>query len=239
MLVVPATIGDCDWLEPGKCMVRQPFVRALKHPLQFVPMVIYKRRWSMRQLVKVPVLDAPAANTTSSRTPRAAVMLMWAGGRYRVQCTPLRTAISLETPSLPLPQLAWAHAHETLLWASKGKGARHTFNYHPVNGRDPSSQLSSVWSIPAVPGREKLHGYHPTQKPLRLLRRAVLACTLEGDLVFDPFCWSGTTGVAAKELGRFFVGAESERSFAELAGRRIKAAVRREVLRGLVGAGDC
>jgi site-specific DNA-methyltransferase (adenine-specific) len=78
--------------------------------------------------------------------------------------------------------------------------------------------------------REKSHGRHPTQKPLRLLRRAVVASTAEGDLLFDPFCGSGTTGVAAKELGRFFVGAERERGFAELAGRRIGAAVWGEVL---------
>jgi len=69
-------------------------------------------------------------------------------------------------------------------------------------------------------------GYHPTQKPLRLVRRALVASTHEGDLVFDPFCGSGTTGVAAKELGRFFVGAEMEEEYCELAGRRIGAAVR-------------
>jgi site-specific DNA-methyltransferase (adenine-specific) len=119
-----------------------------------------------------------------------------------------------------------AHAHETLLWASKGKGARHTFNYNLINSPDPTSQVSSVWRIPAVPMREKSHGRHPTQKPLRLLRRAILASTAECALVFDPFCGSGTTGVAAKELGRFFVGAETEREYAELAGRRIGAAKR-------------
>ena len=81
-----------------------------------------------------------------------------------------------------------------------------------------------------MPAKEKSHGYHPTQKPLRLLRRAVLASTREGDLVFDPFSGSGTTGVAAKEQGRFFVGAEAEREYAELAGRRIGAAKRGIVL---------
>jgi DNA modification methylase len=53
----------------------------------------------------------------------------------------------------------------------------------------------------------------------------------EGDLVFDPFCGSGSSGVAAKELGRFFVGAEKEEEYAELAARRIEAAVRGKVLR--------
>jgi site-specific DNA-methyltransferase (adenine-specific) len=121
---------------------------------------------------------------------------------------------------------AFTHAHETLLWASKGRGAKHTFNYDLINSPDPGSQLSSVWRIPSVPGREKLHGYHPTQKPLRLVRRAILASSREGDLVFDPFCGSGTTGVAAKELGRYFVGTELDREYAELAARRIGATER-------------
>ena len=63
------------------------------------------------------------------------------------------------------------------------------------------------------------------------MRRTPLASTQEGDLVFDPFCVSGTTADAAKESGRFFVGAELEREFAELASRRIKAATRGSVLR--------
>jgi site-specific DNA-methyltransferase (adenine-specific) len=123
-----------------------------------------------------------------------------------------------------LSQLAWAHAHETLIWASKGRA--HTFNYDLINGPDPGAQVSSVWRIQTVPKREKLHGFHPTQKPLNLVRRALLASTQEGDLVFDPFCGSGTTAVAAKELDRSFVGAELEREFCELASRRIKAASR-------------
>ena len=84
-----------------------------------------------------------------------------------------------------------------------------------------------------MPKKEKLHGYHPTQKPLRLVRRAIVASSREGDLVFDPFSGSGTSGVAAKELGRFFVGVEKEEEYAELAGRRIEAAERGRVLREL------
>jgi site-specific DNA-methyltransferase (adenine-specific) len=132
-----------------------------------------------------------------------------------------------------LSQLAWAHAHETLLWATKGKG--YTFNHDLVNSLDPASQISSVWRIPAVPKGEKLHGRHPTQKPLRLVRRALLASTREGALVLDPFCGSGTRAVAAKELGRFFVGAELEEEFCELAGRRIRATGRGSVLREISG----
>jgi site-specific DNA-methyltransferase (adenine-specific) len=132
---------------------------------------------------------------------------------------------------MALSQLAWAH--ETLLWASKGGGSGYTFNYDLINSRNPKAQISSVWHIPSVPKREKLHGYHPTQKPLRLVRRVIVASTREGDLVFDPFCGSGTSGVASKELGCFFVGAEKEGEYAELAGRRIGAAVWGGVLRAL------
>ncbi|MDP9454715.1 MAG: site-specific DNA-methyltransferase [Actinomycetota bacterium] len=105
-----------------------------------------------------------------------------------------------------MSQPAWAHAHETIIWASKGRGARHTFNYDLMNSPNSGAQVSSVWRIRTVPKGEKAHGYHPTQKPLRLLRRALLASTDEGDLVFDPFSGSGTTAVAAKELGRFLWG---------------------------------
>jgi site-specific DNA-methyltransferase (adenine-specific) len=130
---------------------------------------------------------------------------------------------------------AFTHAHETLLWASKGKGARHTFNYDLINSLVPSTQMTSVWHIPPPSKREKLHGYHPTQKPLRLVRRALLASTREGELIFDPFTGSGTTGVAAKELGRFFVGAELEEEFCKIAARRIRAAVPGSLLREISG----
>ena len=126
---------------------------------------------------------------------------------------------------------AFTHAHETLIWPSKGRRARHTFNYDLINSPDPASQMTSVWRVPAVPKREKLHGYHATLKPLRLVRRALLASTREGALVFDPFTGSGTTAVAAKELGRFFVGAELEEGYARLAARRIAATGRGELLR--------
>ncbi len=126
---------------------------------------------------------------------------------------------------------AFTHAHETLLWASKSKDARHTFNYDLINSPNPSSQVSSVWRIPTVPIREKRMGHHPTQKPLRLVRRALLASTREGELVFDPFTGSGTTAVAAKELNRAFVGAELEEGYAKLAAQRIRTTKRGSILR--------
>jgi len=65
---------------------------------------------------------------------------------------------------------------------------------------------------------------------LRLVQRALLAFTKEGELIFDPFCGSGTTAVAAKELNRAFVGIELEAEFAGLAARRIGTTKRSSLL---------
>jgi site-specific DNA-methyltransferase (adenine-specific) len=134
-----------------------------------------------------------------------------------------------------LRRTAFTHAHETLVWAVNGRDYR--FNYRQVNSLNPGRQMPSVWSIRTVPKAEKTHGYHPTQKPLRLLRRVILASSAEGDLVFDPFTGSGTTAVAAKELNRSFVGAELDRDFARLAGRRVRATTRGSVLHRIPEAG--
>jgi site-specific DNA-methyltransferase (adenine-specific) len=143
------------------------------------------------------------------------------------------TQIIWQKPDPPPNALhtALTHAHETHLSASKGKGTCHTFNYDLVNSSDPGSQVSFIWRIPTLSKVEKLHGYHPTQKPLRLVRRALLASTHEGDHVFDSFTASGTTAVAAKELNRAFVGVELKEEFAKLAARRIDATKRGSLLR--------
>jgi len=137
-------------------------------------------------------------------------------------CRPIRPLLG--RIRLALSQLACTHAHEIVIWASKNRWARHTSNYELINC--PGAQISSVWRSRTVPGNEKLHGRHPTQEPLRLVRRTLLASTREEDLVFDPFCGSWTTAVAATELDRFFVGAELEREFGELVARRVRAAAR-------------
>ncbi|WP_461248208.1 DNA-methyltransferase, partial [Treponema sp. R6D11] len=63
---------------------------------------------------------------------------------------------------------------------------------------------------------------HPTQKPLDLLKRIVLASTTENAIVLDPFCGSGTTGVACNSLPkRFFVGIEIDKSYCDLAKKRL------------------
>lgn len=129
---------------------------------------------------------------------------------------------------------SFAASHETLIWASLSKKAKHTFNYLDMKQGDflgdalknPGKQMRSVWSIPNTPQREKTFGKHPTQKPLALLERIILACTKPGDKVLDPFTGSGTTGVAAVANGRNFLGFETESEFVKLSRDRIKFAAR-------------
>jgi site-specific DNA-methyltransferase (adenine-specific) len=119
-----------------------------------------------------------------------------------------------------------AQPRETLTWTSKSQGSPHIFNYDLINSPNPTGQISSVWPVPSGPRSEKRLAYHPTQEPLRLVRRALLASTHEGDLVFDTFCTSGATGVAAKERNRACIGAGLEREFAGFAERRIQVTER-------------
>ena len=109
-------------------------------------------------------------------------------------------------------------SHETLLWVRKDKKAKHHFNYELVkNGnwnsdfiKKPNKQMRSVWAIATPKNGEKKYGKHPTQKPEVLLERIILACSQENDIVLDPFCGSATTGVAALNNNRKFVGIDAE-----------------------------
>jgi len=112
-------------------------------------------------------------------------------------------------------------SQETLIWAARDKASRHTFNYSAMKAENGGFQMRSMWSILTTPQREKIHGKHPTQKPLSLLRRIVRASTQPGDLILDPFCGSGTTGVAALELGRRFIGVDLSHEYLALAERRM------------------
>ena len=91
---------------------------------------------------------------------------------------------------------------ELVIWARKHEKKTHKFNYEVMKRLNGGSQMTDVWRIPAVGLWEKLQGKHPTQKPLRLLYRIILASTNEGDTILDPFSGSGTTGIAANLLGR-------------------------------------
>ena len=121
-------------------------------------------------------------------------------------------------------------SHETLIWARKEKKAKHIFNYDLMkNGFWPedfikkeSKQMRSVWAIGTPKPEEKKYGKHPTQKPLNLLKRIVLASTKKGDIVLDPFTGSSTTGLAAIANGRKFIGIDTEKKYLDLSIKRIK-----------------
>jgi site-specific DNA-methyltransferase (adenine-specific) len=80
--------------------------------------------------------------------------------------------------------------------------------------------MKSMWNILPPAKSEKAQGKHPTQKPIELLERIVVSASNPGDLVLDPFCGSGTTGLAATRLGRQFIGIELDPEYADLATRR-------------------
>ena len=121
-------------------------------------------------------------------------------------------------------------SHETILWARKDRNAKHVFNYTEMKDghfpedklKNENSQMRSVWSIPSPKSKEKEYGKHPAQKPLDLLKRVVHASTNENAIVLDPFCGSGTTGIACRHFGnRSFVGIEMDESYCELARKRL------------------
>lgn len=109
---------------------------------------------------------------------------------------------------------------ELIIWARKFEKKPHKFNYEKMKMLNGGQQMSDVWRIPAVSMWEKQHGKHPTQKPLRILYRIILASTNEGDTILDPFSGSGTTGIAANLLWRKYIGIEQDEQFCDLAIRR-------------------
>ena len=120
-------------------------------------------------------------------------------------------------------------SHETLLWARKDKKARHYFDYGAMKNGDwsadkmknPGTQMRSVWAVNTPKQSEKTHGKHPTQKPLELLRRIVLASTPTGASILDPFAGSSTTGIAAAMIGeRDFTGIEKSKKYIDLSIKR-------------------
>jgi site-specific DNA-methyltransferase (adenine-specific) len=124
----------------------------------------------------------------------------------------------------PPPNLScryFTHATETIIWAAKNAKSRHTFNYKLMRDVNRGKQMKSVWKIYPPEAWEKRFGKHPTQKPVALLERILLASSHEGDLVLDPFCGSGTTLLAALRLRRHALGFELSAGFLTLSLRRL------------------
>lgn len=130
----------------------------------------------------------------------------------------------------PAPNLAcrcFTNSTETILWArkqlSQKKKGKHTFNYSLMKELNEGKQMKDVWLVNLPSKAEKEFGKHPTQKPVGLLERITLASTNEGDLILDPFNGSGTTGVAALNLKRRYIGIDNNKEYLEITKKRLKA----------------
>ena len=131
----------------------------------------------------------------------------------------------------PMPNFRgtrFTNAHETLIWASKSKDSKYTFNYDAMKNLNEGLQMCSDWSLLLCTGAERLKGdegskLHPTQKPESLLYRVILAGTKPGGVVLDPFFGTGTTGAVAKQLGRTYIGIERDGDYIKAARQRLKA----------------
>lgn len=127
-------------------------------------------------------------------------------------------------------------SHETLIWARKDPKAKHYFEYKAMKHnswpndalKKPDKQMRSIWSISTPPPSEKAFGKHPTQKPMDLLRRVVIASTKPGDIILDPFTGSSTTGLAAIEEGRKFIGIDLEKDYLDLSIKRYNSLTKQD-----------
>ncbi len=131
----------------------------------------------------------------------------------------------------PMPNFKgtrFTNAHETLVWASKNKKSKYTFNYQSLKCLNDDLQMRSDWTLPICSGKERLKKngkkIHSTQKPEALLHRIILATTNKGDAILDPFLGTGTTAVVAKKLGRKYFGIEKDKKYFEAAVERINKA---------------
>jgi modification methylase len=131
----------------------------------------------------------------------------------------------------PMPNFRgrrFTNAHETLIWASKTKSSKYTFNYEAMKSLNGDLQMRSDWLIPICTGDERLKDkegkkVHPTQKPENLLSRVIMSSSNLGDIVLDPFFGTGTTGAVAKKLGRSFIGIEQNAKYGLEAEKRINS----------------
>ena len=135
----------------------------------------------------------------------------------------------------PMPNFRgtrFTNAHETLIWASKNKKSKYTFNYQSLKCLNDDLQVRSDWTLPICNGSERIKKngkkVHSTQKPESLLHRILLASTNKNDFVFDPFLGTGTTAVVAKKLSRNYFGIEKEKRYFDTAKQRLEKTIKIE-----------
>lgn len=123
----------------------------------------------------------------------------------------------------PPPNLScryFTHSTEFILWARKSKKSSHYYNYELMKEINGGTQMRDVWNLPAIAPWEKSCGKHPTQKPLALLTRIILASTQKNAWILDPFTGSSTTGIAANLINRRFLGIDKEEEFLTISKNR-------------------
>ena len=114
----------------------------------------------------------------------------------------------------------FTYSTEFIIWARKSQKKPHYFNYDLMKELNGNKQMTDVWQLPAIGKWEKSCGKHPTQKPLGVLARLILASTKPGSWILDPFSGSATTGIAASLLGRKYLGLEIEEEFLSISKAR-------------------
>lgn len=114
----------------------------------------------------------------------------------------------------------FTHSTEFVIWARKSARVPHYYDYELMRKINDGKQMTDVWRLPAIARWEKSCGKHPTQKPLALLTRIVLASTKPGAWILDPFTGSSTTGIAATLTGRRFLGIDQEQGYLEMSRNR-------------------
>lgn len=123
----------------------------------------------------------------------------------------------------PPPNLScryFTHSTEFIIWARKNKKTPHYFNYELMKQLNGNKQMKDVWTLPAIARWEKSCGKHPTQKPLSVLTRLILASTKPDAWILDPFAGSSTTGIAANLSNRRFLGIDQEEEFLKMSKNR-------------------
>lgn len=114
----------------------------------------------------------------------------------------------------------FTYSTEFIIWARKSEKVPHYYNYDLMKHINGDKQMTDVWRLPAIASWEKSCGKHPTQKPLCVLSRIIMASTEPGAWILDPFAGSSTTGIAANLLERRYLGIEREKEFAEMSKAR-------------------
>ncbi len=131
------------------------------------------------------------------------------------------------------------NSHETLIWATKSRKSKYTFNYKTAKELNVDTiledeyqkgvrkQMGSVWKFSVCSGKERLkdnegNKLHSTQKPQEMLERIIAISSNMGDIVLDPFGGTMTTGAAAKKLGRSYIMIERDKKYCEYGRKRLE-----------------